>query len=121
MQPLKPWQNQRHDHYKAALRRLSHRAGWSSQLEAAFNEYGHANRNKMRARADVRAFLPQPYGITLLDISITHPRCATYIQQAAQQPGATAASRDRDKHRGIAGHALEGQTYVAASVETYGY
>jgi hypothetical protein len=75
----------------------------------------------MRARADVRAFPPPPYGITLLDISHTHPRCATFVHLAAQQPGATAASRDRDKYRGIEGHALEGQTCVPASVEAYDY
>jgi hypothetical protein len=96
----------RHDHYKATLSRLSHRAGRSSQLEPAFNGYGHANLNKKRARADVRAFLPPPNGISLLDISNTHPRCATCVHLAAQQPGATAARRDRDKYRGKEGHAL---------------
>jgi hypothetical protein len=75
----------------------------------------------MRPLPDVQAFLPPPYGITVLNISITHHSCATNVHQAAQRPGATATRRDRDKFRGIEGHALEGQTYVPASVETYGY
>jgi hypothetical protein len=59
----------------------------------------------MRAQADVRAILLQPYGVTLLDITITYPRCATYIQQA----GEAAAG---DKYSEIEGHALGGRTYV---------
>jgi hypothetical protein len=59
-------------------------------------------------KAPAGGFLPQPYGITLLDISTTHPRCATYVQQTAQLPGATAATTDRDKTRVTEGHALGG-------------
>jgi hypothetical protein len=43
---------------------------------------------------DVRALHHQPYSITQLFISITQQQSATDIQQAAQQPEATAARRD---------------------------
>jgi hypothetical protein len=111
----------RHDHFKAALSRLVHRAGRSSQLEPAYNAFGLADPAHQRARADVRAFLPPPLGLTLLDVSVTHPRCSSYVHAAAASPGATAASRDQVKYNAMSGHALHGQRFVPASVETYGY
>jgi hypothetical protein len=100
---------------------LSHRTGRSFQLEPSFKEYGRSNPNKLRAQADVRAFLPRLYGITLLDISVTPPLCCVpYVQPALQQRSATAARQDRDQSSGIEGHSLGSQTYFPASVETYG-
>jgi hypothetical protein len=65
--------------------------------------------------------LPPPHGPTLLDISMIHPRCATYVATASRTRGAAAALRDRDKYRAHAGHLHPGHTFVPASVETYGH
>jgi hypothetical protein len=50
-----------------------------------------------------------------------HLRCATYVAAASQMRGAAAAQRDRDTYRAHAGHLHHGQTFVPASVETYGH
>jgi hypothetical protein len=60
-----------------------------------------------------------PHGPSLLDISLIHPRCATYVAAAFQIKGAAAALPDRDKYRAHAGHLHPGDTFVPASVKTY--
>jgi hypothetical protein len=57
----------------------------------------------------------------LLDISMIHPRCPTYIAAASHARGASAALRDRSKYRTHARHLHRGHTSVPASVETYGH
>jgi hypothetical protein len=62
-----------------------------------------------------------PVSVLLLDISMIHPHCASYVAAACQTRGAAAALRDRDKYRVHAGHLHPGHTFVPASVETYGH
>jgi hypothetical protein len=81
---------------------------------------GVAAAGRQGARADIEVTLPPPHGPTLLDVSMIHPRCATYVTAASQTRGAAAALRDRDKYRTHAGHLHPGHTFVPASVETYG-
>lgn len=111
----------RHDHWKAALSRVTHRAGASHNIEPEYNDIGVAAPGRPRARADVTARMPPPYGNSVLDVSITHPRGASVIGVAAQSPGAAAAKRDQDKYRSHQGHQHPGYTFVPASVETYGF
>jgi hypothetical protein len=65
--------------------------------------------------------LPPPHDLTLLDISMIHPRCATYVAATSQTSGVAATLRDRDKYRAHAGHLHPCHTFVPASVETYGH
>ena len=51
-------------------------------------------------------------------MSLTHPRAATYVTDAAATQGSAAAKRDALKYRG---HNHPGYTFIPASVETYGY
>jgi hypothetical protein len=65
--------------------------------------------------------LPPPHGSTLLDISMIHARCATYIAATFQTRGAAAALRDRDKYLAHTRHLYPGNTFVPASVKMYGH
>jgi hypothetical protein len=65
--------------------------------------------------------LPPPHSPTLLDISMIHPRCPTYVAAVSQTRGAAAALRDRDTYGAHAGHLQPGHTFLPASVETYGH
>jgi hypothetical protein len=56
-----------------------------------------------------------------MDISMIHPRCATYVAAASQTRGAAAALQDRDKYRAHAGHLHPGHTFVPINGETYGH
>jgi hypothetical protein len=57
----------------------------------------------------------------LLDVSIIHPRCSTYVAAAPRTWGAAATLRDRSTYKAHAGHLHHGRTFVPASVETYGH
>ena len=52
-----------------------------------------------------------------LDVSLTHPRAATNVTDAAAMQGSAAAKRDALKHRGHNGHHHTGGTFIPASVE----
>ena len=54
-------------------------------------------------------------------MSLTHPRAATYVTDAAAMQGSAAAKRDALKYRGHNGHYHPGYTFIPASVEAYGY
>jgi hypothetical protein len=58
---------------------------------------------------------------TLLDVSIIHHRCPTYVATAFQTRGAAAAPHDRSKYRAHASHLHRGHSFVSASVEMYGH
>jgi hypothetical protein len=109
------------DHSKEALSRISARAGCNARTEPAYTSVGAAASGRQGARADIEVTLPPPHGPTLLDISMIHPRCSTYVAAASQTRGAAAALQDRDKYRAHAGHLHPGHTFVPASVEMYGY
>jgi hypothetical protein len=109
-----------HDHWKEALSRIFARTGCNARTEPIYSSVGVAAVGRQGARADIEVTLPPPHGPTLLDISMIHTRCATYVAAASQTRGAAAALRDRDKYRAHAGHLHPGHTFVPASVETYG-
>ena len=73
------------------------------------------------SRADIEAKLRLPHGPTLLDVSLSHPRAATYVRDAATMQGSAAAKRDGVKYQANSGHPHPGHTFHPASVETYGY
>jgi hypothetical protein len=111
----------RHDLWKAALSRLTSRAGVSNRMEPRYADVGLAAPGRQGARADIHATLPPPYGPTLLDVSIIHPRSSSVIHQAACTRGSAAAFRDRQKYRANTAHQHAGHVFIPASVETYGY
>jgi hypothetical protein len=88
----------------------------SSWTSVGIGAVGHQG-----AHADIEVTLPPAHGPTLLDISMIHPCCATYIAAASQTRGAAAALRDKDKYRAHVCHLHPGHTFVPASVETYGH
>ena len=113
--------SRRHDDWKDALSRVTARAGYSNRVEPGYNEVGTAAPGRAGSRADIEARLPPPHGPALLDVSLTHPRAATYVTDAATIQGSAAAKRDALKYRGHNGHYHPGYTFIPASVETYGY
>jgi hypothetical protein len=90
-------------------------------MEPSYTSVGVAAVERQGARADIEVTLSPPHGLILLDISMIHPRCATYVAAASQTRGAAAAPRDRDKCLAHAGHLHPGHTFVPACVETYGH
>ena len=52
------------------------------------------------SKADIEAKLPPPQGPTHLGVSLTHPRAATYVSDAATVQGLAAAIRDVLEYRG---------------------
>ena len=54
-------------------------------------------------------------------MSLTHPRAATYVRDAAATQRSAAAKRDALQYRGHNGHYHPGYAFIPASVETYGY
>ena len=110
--------SRRHDDWKDALSRLTACAGY--RVENGYNEVGTAAPGRAGSRADIETRLPPPYDPALLDVSLTHPRTATYVTDAAAMHGSAAAKRNALKYRGHDGH-HPGYTFIPASVETYGY
>ena len=55
------------------------------------------------SRADIEARLPPPQGPTLLDVSLTHPRAATYVTAAGRQVSLGAEVPHKDSHRVVVG------------------
>jgi hypothetical protein len=113
--------SRRHDHWKEALSRICARAGCNARTEPSYISFGVAAAGRQGARADIEVTLPPPHGPNLLDISMIHPRCTTYVAAASQTRDAAAALHDRNKYRAHAGHLHLGHTFVPASIETYGH
>ena len=70
----------------------------SSRLRSAHrvkpsHEVGTAAPCRAGSRADIEARLPPPHGPALLDVSLTHPRTATYVADAAAMQGPAALAR----------------------------
>ena len=81
---------------------------------------GTAAPGRAGSRADIEAKLPPSQGPNLLDVSLTHPRAATYVTDAAAIQGSAAANQSL-KYWGNNGHHQPGHTFMPASEETYGY
>jgi hypothetical protein len=91
--------SRRHDHWKEALSRISARAGCSARTEPSYASLDVAAIGRPGARANIEVTLPPPHGPTLLDISMIHPRCPTYVADASQTRGAAAALRSRHQYK----------------------
>jgi hypothetical protein len=87
----------------------------------SYTSVGVAAVGRQGARADIEVTLPAPDSPTLLDISMTHPRCPTYVAAASQTGGAAADLRDRSKYRTHLGHLHPCHTFVPATDEMYGH
>ena len=79
---------------------MTERAGYSNRVEPGYNEVGTAAPGRAGSRTDIEARLLPSNGPTLLDSSLTHPRAATYVTDAATMQGSAAAKRDAVKYRG---------------------
>ena len=66
------------DDWKHALSCMTARAGCSNRVEPGY-EVGTASPGRAGSRVDIEAKLPLPHGPSLLDVSLTHPRAATYV------------------------------------------
>jgi hypothetical protein len=109
---------------------LASPAGYNARTEPSYTSVGVAVVGRQGVRADMELTLPPPHGVTLLDISIIHPRCPTYVAAASETRGAAAthtrmsfipALRDRSKYWAHAGHVHPGHPFVPVSVETCGH
>jgi hypothetical protein len=69
----------RHDHWKEALSRIFARAGCTSRAEPSHTSVRVAADRGQGARAEIDVTLPPPHGPTLLDVSMIHPGCPTYV------------------------------------------
>jgi hypothetical protein len=63
---------------------------------------------------------PPPHG-PMLDISMIHPHCPTYVAAAPQILGAAVALQHMSEYRAQEGRLHPCHTSVPASVETYGH
>jgi hypothetical protein len=103
--------SRQHDHWKEDLSRTSARAGCNACTEPTYASVGAAAVGRQEARADIEVTPPPHHGPTLLEISMIHPRCPTYVAAASQTRGAAAALRDRSKYQAHAGHLHPGHTF----------
>jgi hypothetical protein len=71
------------------------------------------------ARVKVEVTVPPPHGPILLDMTMIHPRCQTYIAPSASQAtGPNVALHDRSEFRAHVGHLHPGHTFVPACMVT---
>ena len=104
------------------LGRVTARARYSNCIEPGYNEVGTAAPGTAGSRAYIEdRWLPPPHGPTLLDVSLTHPRAATYVTDAAAMQWSAAAKRDALKYRGHSGHHHPGYTFIPAFSGTNDY
>ena len=89
--------SRRHDDCKDAPSRVTTRAECSNRVEPGYHEVGTSAPSRAGSRADIKAKLPLPHGPTLLDVSLTYPRAATYVTDAAAMQRSAAAKRDAVK------------------------
>jgi hypothetical protein len=94
-----------------ALRRLSGLAGGAGTFATGAS-------TRVEARWDI--LLALPGGITIADISITHPLAINTLAAAATTAGAAAARRNQQKHATYSRVEPNGYPFVPFSVESYG-
>jgi hypothetical protein len=115
----------RHDILKGILRRAIHRAGVASTLEPTLHRlpgleagaYGASRGTEeegLEARGDI--LLALECGVSVVDVSITHPSGVANRVAAATGDGAAVARRDREKRRTYG----QLEPFIPFSVETYG-
>jgi hypothetical protein len=118
----------RHDILKGILRHVVHRAGIASTQEPALRRLPGLARGagtsatgastRVEARGDI--LLALPGGITIVNISITHPLAINTLAEAATMAGAAAARRDQQKRAMYSRVQPDGYPFVPFSVESYG-
>jgi hypothetical protein len=119
----------RHDILKGILRRAIHRAGVASTLEPTLRRlpgleagaYGASRGTEaagLEASGDILLALES--GMSVVDVSITHPSGVSNRAAAATTDGAAAARRDREKRRTYGQLEPNGYPFIPFSVETYG-
>jgi hypothetical protein len=118
----------RHDILKGILRRVVHRAGIASTQELALRRLpGLAEdagtsatgaSTRVKARGD--SLLALPRGITIVDISITHPLAINTLAAAATTASAATARRDQQKCARYSRVEPNAYPFVPFSVESYG-
>ena len=119
----------RHDILKGILRRIVHRAGVASTLEPPLRRLtglqagvtaptGGGDIGRLEGRGDVLMALGT--GMSVVDVSVTHPAGAANRAAAANSDGAAAARRDAEKRRAYNRLEPNGYPFVPFSVETYG-
>jgi hypothetical protein len=117
----------RHDILKAILRRAIHRVV-ASALEPTLRRlpgleagaYGASRGIEaagLEARGDILLALES--GMSVVDVSITHPSGVSNRAAAATTDGAAAARRDREKRRTYGQLEPNGYPFILFSVETY--
>jgi hypothetical protein len=113
----------RHDIVVDIWRRIAHRAGIPSSVEPPMRALpgAHAARAGARpqSRGDILLVLPQPAGMTVADVSVTHPAAETYLAAAATRGGA-AALRDQQKRALYETRDPHGYTFIPLSHESHG-
>jgi hypothetical protein len=118
----------RHDILKGILCRVVHWAGIASTQEPALRRLpglaGGAGTSatgastRVEARGDI--LLALPGGITIADISITHPSAINTLAAAATTAGAAAARRCQQKRARYSRAEPNGYPFLPFSVESYG-
>jgi len=107
---------QRHDAQRRAaggiLRR--HRIGVDEEVRVPQWDRLRPDGTVQRARLDLRVDGGPGGPVRYLDHEVSHPTAASYVQDAAQQDGATARRGERVKHRRY------GRTVIPMLLETYG-
>jgi hypothetical protein len=116
----------RHEILKGILRRVVHRAGIASTQEPALRRLrgiavgagtsATGASTRVEARGDI--LLALPGGVTIADISITHPLAISIL--AATTAGAAAARREQQKRATYSRVQPNGYPFVPFSVESYG-
>jgi hypothetical protein len=116
----------RHEILKGILRRVVHRAGIASTQEPALRRLrgiavgagtsATGASTRVEARGDI--LLALPGGVTIADISITHPLAISIL--AATTAGAAAARREQQKRATYSRVQPNGYPIVPFSVESYG-
>jgi hypothetical protein len=109
------------DQWKEALSRISVHSGYRACRAPSYTSVGVAAVKRQGRRADTEVTLPLSHGPTLLDMSMIHPRCPTYVAATTQTLGMAADLRDMSKERAHSGHLDPSHTFVPASLERYGH
>jgi hypothetical protein len=120
----------RHDIFKGILRRAIHRARVASTLEPTLRRlpgleagaYGASRGTEasgLEACGDILLALES--GMSVVDVSITHPSGVSNRAAAATTDGAAAARRDREKRRRYSQLEPNGYPFIPFSVETHSH
>jgi hypothetical protein len=115
-------QHYRHNIVTEAIRNVASRAGLSSTREPLYRELDPAGHASGNARGDVYAIINPGPGPTAVDTVVTHPGSVTALGKgSADTRGAAAAEARRRKNSAFAAHRVQGLTFYAFAIESYGF